>query len=122
MAAALNEDKVLYKALNGYNGAIRLCGKHVYFKSNCNPGLKMSELGALKDKDAFICSGISSSKDQEIVKKMLTRWQLYENGWLVEQDDSGVFNYLRQVCYDEPEALKELQESTLIFVLYQEVK
>ena len=122
MATALKEDKILRKSLNGYNDAIRVCGKHVYYKFEPLATTKMSELGALKDKDAFICSGISSSKDQEIVKKMLTQWQLYENGWLVQQDESGLHYYLRQISYVEPEALRLLEEATLSFVLYKEVK
>ena len=77
-------------ALNGCNGPVSLKGKQIYHQ--WSDGESHDILGQPLDKSDWIKNNITDEQYTGNIEWLLADWQLYENGWLVTTQDSGVYS------------------------------
>jgi len=77
-------------ALNGCNGTVSLKGKQIYHRWSV--GESPDILGQSLDKSDWIKNNITDEQYTDNIEWLLADWQLYENGWLVTTQDSGVYS------------------------------
>ena len=86
-------------AKDGLGKDLQWRDKSVYY--NSNSGVSLAILGEQIDRDSWVQENIDDIKNTQVLKRLLTSWELYENGWLYTEQDidrsTHLFYYLCQI-------------------------
>jgi hypothetical protein len=86
---------MLRQAKNGCNNTIKFQGKGVYYDYFNEENQNL--LGDKIDKTDYLISLVDPNSLKD-VQKMLTDWELYENGWYISSsNNTQLFYYLCQI-------------------------
>ena len=87
----------LRRALNGYNGEVSVRGLPVYHQWPTGDH-EDSILGSAMDKSEWIDANITDASKKPEVTTLLSDWDLYEHGWLMNRGDNvNLYYYLCQM-------------------------
>ena len=77
-----------------FNYGIENTRKNIYHRWTGFPdsGVPISYLGKQLDKNEWITENVKDLSNIPAIQNLMIDWELYENGWLVETNDSGNYN------------------------------